>query len=99
MKTKARNDVNELADYLKTISDPNRLKILTLLAEGERCVCEIHRPLDIPQNLTSHHLKALKEASLVISRKEGKWVHYSLNIEKLLYYTDLYALVLLGSKA
>ncbi len=98
MEGKARKDLDELAEYLKTISDSNRLKILTLLTDGERCVCEIHRPLDIPQNLTSHHLRALKEAGLVISRKEGKWVHYSLNVERLLYYTDLYASVLLGSK-
>ena len=98
MKSADSSDkLNELADYLKAISDPNRLKILNLLADGERGGCEIHQPLGLPQNLASHHLKALKETGLVVSRKEGKWVHYSLNVEKILHYTDLYASVLLGA--
>ena len=69
--------------FLKLIADPNRLRILTLLARGERCVCDIETPLDLPQNLTSHHLAALKRAGLVHDRREGKWVYYSLDADAL----------------
>ncbi len=72
-----------LPAFLKLIADPNRLRILTLLARGERCVCDIETPLDLPQNLTSHHLAALKRAGLVRDRRDGKWVYYSLDPDAL----------------
>lgn len=87
--------LQELADYLKVISDPHRLRIICLLTEGERCVCDIHAPLGLPQNLTSHHLKALRDADLVKARRQGKWVFYRLNFDKILRMTDLYASILL----
>lgn len=88
--------LEQLAEYLKVISDPNRLRILCMLAGGERCVCEICDPLDLRQNLASHHLKALKDAGLVKSRRDGKWMRYSLDVDKVLQMTDLYAEVVLG---
>ncbi len=91
-----KEKLGELAEYLKIISDENRLKILCLLKHGERCVCEIHETLNLPQNLTSHHLKILREAELVIARREGKWVHYRLNDEKISYLTELYREIVLG---
>lgn len=69
----------ELAEYLRTISDTHRLQILSLLRKGERCVCEIYEALQLPQNLTSHHLKVLREAGLVVARRDGRWVHYGMN--------------------
>jgi DNA-binding transcriptional ArsR family regulator len=72
-----------LPAFLKLIADPNRLRILSLLAHGERCVCDIETPLDLPQNLTSHHLAALKRAGLAHDRREGKWVYYSLDADAL----------------
>ncbi len=86
----------ELMEYLKVISDENRLRILCFLKHGERCVCEIHETLNLPQNLTSHHLKILREAELVIARREGKWIHYRLNDEKIRCLTKLYKEVILG---
>jgi len=68
-----------LPAFLKLIADSNRLRILALLVRGERCVCDIETPLDLPQNLTSHHLAVLKRAGLVRDRREGKWVYYSLD--------------------
>ena len=88
--------LEELSTYLRIISDTNRLQILCLLKKGERCVCNIHEPLDIPQNLASHHLKTLRDAGLVIARREGKWVHYRIDIGKLDYLTNLYNEVILG---
>ena len=78
-----------LPAFLKLIADPNRLRILTLLARGERCVCDIETPLDLPQNLTSHHLAALKRAGLVRDRREGKWVYYSLDADALDEHLDV----------
>ena len=88
------NKLHELSEYLKVIADINRLQILCLLSKGERCVCEIYGPLDLPQNLTSHHLKALRDAGLVIARRQGKWIHYRVNDEKLTYLNELYAGIL-----
>ncbi len=65
--------------FLKIISEENRLQILYLLREGEKCVCEIYEALKITQNLASHHLKVLKDFGLIKSRKEGR---------KIIYFTD-----------
>ena len=80
---KAEHQLKLAANFLKLIAEENRLKIVCLLARRELCVCEIWRMLDIPQNLTSHHLKALKDYGLISSRKEGLNVFYSLNTASL----------------
>ena len=72
-------EVSQTADLLKVIAEENRLKILCTLKKGERCVCDIWKDLEIPQNLASHHLRVLKEAGLLESRKEGLSVIYSIN--------------------
>ena len=69
----------ETAKVNAVLSDGNRLRILCLLKDGERCVCEIWRNLALPQNLASHHLKTLKNAGLLRSRRDGLRIYYSLN--------------------
>lgn len=69
----------DILNFLKIITEENRLKILCLLKKGPKCVCEIWPALDIPQNLTSHHLQVLKEAGLVNSKKSGLRVFYKIN--------------------
>ncbi len=64
-------EVGQTAELLKIIAEENRLKIICALRSGERCVCDIWQDLDIPQNLASHHLKVLKDAGLIDSRKDG----------------------------
>jgi len=66
-------------DFLKIISEENRLKILSLLQKEEKCVCDIWQYLKLPQNLTSHHLKVLKDCKLVSSKQKGLKVIYSIN--------------------
>lgn len=66
---------------LKAIADEKRLRILAVLAGGERCVCELQDALDVGQSLLSHHLRTLKDAGLVSDRREGRWVYYALNRE------------------
>ncbi len=75
-----------LLPALRAVSDPTRFHILTLLLQGEHCVCEITAQLGLPQNLASHHLRTLKKAGLVCDRRDQRdhrWIHYSLNREKL----------------
>ena len=68
-----------LARSLQALSDETRLKILERLAGGERCVCELMAVLGAAQSRLSFHLRTLKDAGLVTSRPEGRWVYYSLN--------------------
>jgi ArsR family transcriptional regulator len=67
-----------LEDAFKAFADPTRLRILGLLAGGEICVCNIHECLGIPQPTASRHLAYLRKKGLVLTRKDGLWVHYAL---------------------
>ena len=67
-----------LGEAFKAFADPTRLRILGLLAGGEICVCNIHDCLGIPQPTASRHLAYLRKKGLVLTRKDGLWVHYSL---------------------
>ena len=67
------------SEIFQAMSDPCRLKILTLLKEGELCACEIMIGLDRPQSSTSHHLTILKDAGLIKERKDGRWSRYRLS--------------------
>jgi ArsR family transcriptional regulator len=71
--------MEELTIIFKALSDETRLRIIKLLEEGELCVCDITAALGIVQPKVSFHLSALKEAGLIKDRKQGKWIHYSLN--------------------
>ena len=69
------------------MSDMNRVKIVTLIArEKGVCVCEICDTLALSQPLVSRHLRQLKEANILSSHKEGKWMMYKIqsNPSKLL---------------
>lgn len=69
-----------LADGFKALADATRLHIVYLLmTRGEMCVCEFMGLLDATQSNISFHLKSLKYAGFITSRKEGKWMFYSLN--------------------
>jgi ArsR family transcriptional regulator len=71
--------MNDLLTIFKALSDETRLRIIKLLEEGELCVCDITAALDMVQPKVSFHLSSLKEAGLIKDRKQGKWIHYSLN--------------------
>ena len=86
---KSIKEVTIIADFLKIIAEDNRLKILCLLKNGEKCVCDIWQFLNLPQNLISHHLKVLKDFGLVSSRQEGLKVIYSINKKVVKKYSKL----------
>lgn len=68
----------DLIDVLKALGDKSRWQICQILLESETCVGEIVGRLGISQPLVSHHLKALREAGLVKTRRQGNWIFYSL---------------------
>jgi len=78
---KATGELKKTIDFLRVISEKNRLLILCLLKRGEMCVCEIWQYLELPQNLVSHHLKVLKDFGLIKSRRESTKIIYSLNVK------------------
>lgn len=72
----------EVANVLKALSDPNRLRIFAELMSGDTCNGELVARLQLPANLLSHHLKVLSEAGLITSRRDridGRWVYYAVD--------------------
>ena len=67
------------AVIFKAFCDENRIKILQLLTDGEKCACKLLEALNITQPTLSHHMKILCDSGIVASRKEGKWMYYSLS--------------------
>ena len=66
-----------LSERARALADPTRLMIASALAQtDELCVCDIAWVCERPDNLVSHHLRALRSAGLVASRREGKMVMY-----------------------
>lgn len=64
----------------RALAEPLRLKIVELLRSQELCVCELCERLEVNQSKLSFHLKNLKDANLIRSRQQGRWMYYSLNL-------------------
>ena len=73
----------DVALICKALGDSNRLQIVQMLSDGEKCGCQLLERFEITQPTLSHHMKILCECGLVEARKEGKWSHYSLSCETL----------------
>lgn len=71
-------ELSNLAELFKVFGDATRIRILYVLIESELCVCDIAEALGMTQPAISHQLRVLKQAKLVMSRREGKSVFYSL---------------------
>lgn len=65
-------------EIFKACADATRLRLLVLLSERELCVCELVDILQMPQGKISRHLAVLRRAGLVADRRDGTWIHYSL---------------------
>lgn len=72
-------NIEQTLKSFKAFSDEKRLRILSLLAGGELCACDLLDKLDIMQSGLSYQMKILTESGVVESRQEGKWVHYKIN--------------------
>lgn len=67
------------AELFKALGDENRIRILKLLYDGEKCACVLLEDLQITQPTLSHHMKILCDSGIVDGRKEGKWMYYSIS--------------------
>ena len=67
------------AEIFKVLAEPNRVRILAALAARRACVCELSQALALNQPNVSRHLRILKDAGLVESRRRGAWTDYVLN--------------------
>jgi DNA-binding transcriptional ArsR family regulator len=78
----AEPEAAQLAERAKAFGDATRLTLAAALAETDKmCVCDLAWVAERPENLVSHHLRALRNAGLVSSRRDGKMVMYSLTAE------------------
>ncbi len=80
-------------EQFKALGDPIRLDIVKMLAGKELCVCEIMAAFQVSQPTISHHLRVLRQADLVLDRKDGKWIYYRLNGEALAAIALFFALL------
>jgi len=74
-----RQDIHELSDTFKVLSDPTRLKIVLALANEEMCVCDLAVLVDVSVSAISHQLRLLRNMRLVSYHKAGKMVYYRLD--------------------
>jgi ArsR family transcriptional regulator, arsenate/arsenite/antimonite-responsive transcriptional repressor len=73
---------SEIVARFHALSEPLRLQIIDLLREEELCVCDLCDSLNVAQSKLSFHLKVLREAKLLRSRQEGRWIYYSLDLSQ-----------------
>lgn len=79
--------MRQITKVFKALSDETKLRILKILQErNELCVCEIMQALNISQSRASRNLGILKDSGFVTDRRNGLWVHYSINKKKLNEY-------------
>lgn len=70
--------MRDLLDITKALADRNRLRAVVALGGGELCVCQIIELLGLAPSTVSKHMSILRQARLVDTRKDGRWVHYRL---------------------
>jgi len=72
--------LNETDSFFKMLADSTRLRCLLLMqAEGELCVCELTHALNLSQPKISRHLAHLREAGVLVARRNGTWMNYRIN--------------------
>ena len=79
-------DAVELADALKVLADPARLRLVSMIAAaegGEACACDLVGPLERSQPTVSHHLSMLVDAGFLVREKRGRWAWYRLDEARL----------------
>lgn len=69
----------QTALIFKAFCDENRVRIIKSLRSGEKCACKLLEELNITQPTLSHHMKILCDSGVVVGRKDGKWMHYSIS--------------------
>ncbi len=75
----------------QAFADPYRVQVVELLRDQELCACDIAQYLEITASKLSFHLKALKEAGIVQSRQEGRWIYYRLDLQQFLFLEQYFS--------
>ena len=91
--------MHEIIAVGQAIVDPTRVRIIASLRRGELCVCELVDALEISQSTLSSHLQVLRQTGLVITRKEGRWLYYSLTDRKAALIEALFSHIQLDGDA
>jgi ArsR family transcriptional regulator, arsenate/arsenite/antimonite-responsive transcriptional repressor len=78
LESKSTEELAAAAALLSVVADPIRLQLVEQLARRTSCVCKLQTDPPIPGNLLSYHLKVLRDAGLIIGRRRGRWIDYSL---------------------
>lgn len=89
--TLTEQQASELAAAFKVLSDPVRLRLLSLVAnapDGEVCACDLVEILGRSQPTISHHLSVLTDAGLLAREKRGRWAWFRANPERLAILRD-----------
>ena len=63
----------------RALGDETRLRVLELLGTGEKTVADLIHATELGQSLVSHHLRTLRDAGLVTTRRQGRWIFYSIS--------------------
>jgi DNA-binding transcriptional ArsR family regulator len=82
-------EVDAKGEVFKAIANDSRIRILEALREGELCACELQVVLDAPQSTVASHLRKLKDAGLVKTRRQGKWTYYRIGDTAVLQLLDI----------
>jgi ArsR family transcriptional regulator len=77
---KPKRDYSRQADFFKSFSDPQRLRIFATIAHSAEpvCVCDLTSEIPLLQPTVSHHLRVLKDAGLIVGDRRATWVYYRL---------------------
>ncbi len=78
MRNQATNPIDALTRVSAALADPNRVRLLAACLDQERCVCQLVALIDLSNASISKHLGQLRDAGLLQSRRDGRWVHYRL---------------------
>ncbi len=76
---KYKINIDEVLNITKALSDENRVRALMMLGGGELCVCQIIEMLSLAPSTVSKHMSILRQAGLVQTRKDGRWIYYRLS--------------------
>lgn len=79
-----------MVDIFKALSEESRLRILSILFDGEMCVCEIEASLHMTQSNASRHLNVLRKSGILICYKRAQWTYYRVNEKFILDNENLY---------
>ena len=89
--TPDETEVEATRAVFKALSNEHRIRALEALRDGELCACELQVVLDAPQSTVASHLRELRDAGLVNTRRQGKWTYYRIGDTAVLQLLDVAA--------